>query len=237
MSGHSKWSTIKRQKESNDQKRGQVFTKLAGAITIAAKEGGGGDPETNFKLRLAVDKAKEANMPKSNIDRAINRGLGKDGGSDWSRAVYEGFGPFGTSFLVEVLTDNRNRTSSALKNFFDKRGGNLAGPGAVAFQFDQRGRLIVAKQADSDSQSMKLIDLDIVDLKEEADSLVLLTVPEKLQQIKEGIESLGMTVKEADLISLAKVKAELDSEKKEKVIKFIEDLEELEEVQQVFSNV
>lgn len=237
MSGHSKWSTIKRQKESNDQKRGQVFTRLAGAITIAVKEGGGDNPETNFKLRLVIDKAKEANMPKDNIDRAIRRGLGQEGGGNWSQAVYEGFGPFGTSLLMEVLTDNRNRTSAALKNYFDKRGGNLAGPGAVAFQFDSGGRLVVSQQKDKDAQAMKLMDLDILDLKEEGSNFVLLTAAGKLQSVREKVIGLGMEAKETELASFPKTTVSLDEEKREKVIRFIEGLEEMEEVQQVFSNV
>jgi len=237
MSGHSKWSTIKRQKESNDQKRGQLFTKLAGAITIAVKEGSGDNPETNFKLRLVIDKAKEANMPKNNIDRAIRRGLGQEGGNTWSQAVYEGFGPFGISLLVEVLTDNRNRTSAALKNYLDKRGGNLAGPGAVAFQFNSRGRLVVSQQKDKNAQEMKLMDLDILDLKEEGNNFVLLTVVEKLQSIREEVVGSEMEVKEVELVSLPKTTISLDEGKREKVIRFIEGLEEMEEVQQVFSNV
>jgi len=237
MSGHSKWSTIKRQKESNDQKRGRLFTKLAGAIAIAVKEGGGDNPETNFKLRLVIDRAKEANMPKDNIDRAISRSLGQEGGSNWSRVVYEGFGPFGISLLIEVLTDNRNRASAALKNYFDKRGGNLAGPGAVAFQFESRGRLVVLQEKDKETQAMKLMDLDILDLKEEGNSFVLLTAAEKLQPAREGVVSLGMEVKGAELVSLPKATVSLDGEQEEKAIRFIEGLKEMEEVQQIFSNV
>jgi len=237
MSGHSKWSTIKRQKESNDQKRGQLFTRLAGAITIAVKDGGGDNPETNFKLRLVIDKAKEANMSKNNIDRAVRRGLGQEGGGNWSRAVYEGFGPFGVSLLVEVLTDNRNRTSAALKNYFDKQGGSLAGPGAVAFQFDSRGRLVIPQRKDKDAQAMKLMDLDILDLKEEGDNFVLLTATEKLQQAREEVIGLGMEVKEAELVSLPRTMISLDEEKREGATRFIEGLEEMGEVQQVFSNV
>jgi len=176
-------------------------------------------------------------MPKDNIDRAIRRGLGQEGEGNWSRATYEGFGPFGISLLMEVLTDNRNRTSAALKNYFDKRGGSLAGPGAVAFQFDSRGRVVVARQKDKDVQMMKLMDLDILDLKEEEGDFVLLTVAEKLQQAREEVVGLEMEVKEAELASLPKTIVSLDEEKKEKVIRFIEGLEEIEEVQQVFSNV
>ncbi len=238
MSGHSKWSTIKRQKELKDARRGQVFTKLGNAITTAVRSGGGiGDPEKNFKLRLAVEKAHSLNMPNQNIQRAIERGMGGKGGADWSEIVYEGYGPEGVAIMVEATTDNKNRTTSEIKNLFERGGGNLASPGAVAFQFKKLGLITVEKVNDIDEQILKLIDLGAEDVEEATDVIEVYVKPETTREMRKKIEDLGFKVLSEELIMQPSnwVKIE-NKEKAEKVLKFMENLEEHDDVQKVYAN-
>jgi len=238
MSGHSKWSTIKRQKEANDAKRGQIFTKLAKAITIAVRSGGGiADPEKNFKLRLSIEKARSLNMPKENIQRAIDRGSGTKGGVDWSEVVYEGYGPEGIAVIVEAATDNRNRTGAEIKNIFERAGGSLAGPGAVSFQFKKVGLLTVTKKDNVDEQILSLIDLGAQDVEEGIDMIEVYTNPEELKEIKNRFEEKDFEVLEAELIMKSVNDVSIDeASKAAKVLKFIELLEDHDDVQKVYSN-
>src|SRR5258708_2782024 len=181
MSGHSKWATIKRQKGTNDEKRGAVFTKLSKAITIAVKQGGGiPDPNQNFKLRLAIDSARNANMPKDNIQRAIEHAAGKQADT-LEEVVYEGFGPGGISIIVEAMTDNKNRTTSEIQNIFNKNGGNMAQMGAVAYQFQQLGRIIVAREGKSvDDIFLEAADAGALDVEEADNEVFIYTKPSDL---------------------------------------------------------
>lgn len=238
MSGHSKWSTIKRQKESKDARRGQIFTKLGNAITVAVRAGGGiGDPEKNFKLRLAIEKARLMNMPKETIQRAINRGLGGREGADWSEIVYEGYGPEGIAVLVEAATDNKNRTTAEVKNLFERGVGNLTSPGAVSFQFKKSGLITVEKTGNVDEQILKLIDLEAEDVQEASDAIEVYIKPEQTHEMRNKIESGGFKVLSEELImqpvNLVRIE---EKNKAEKVLKFMESLEDHDDVQKVYAN-
>lgn len=238
MSGHSKWATIKHQKESKDAKKGQIFTKLAKAITVAVRTGGGiGDPEKNFKLRLAVDKAKALNMPKDNIQRAILKGEGEKDGENWSEVTYEGYGPEGIAIIIEAATDNKNRTTAEIKNVFERAGGTLASPGAVAFQFKKNGLLTVEKNNNPDEQILNLMDLDLEDIQEASDVIEIYTKPEQTREIRNKIENLGFKVLSEELIMrpLTEVKIN-DQSKAKRILKFMETFEEHDDVQKVFGN-
>lgn len=194
MSGHSKWSTIKRQKGAKDAARGAVFTKLGNAIAIAARSGT--DPDTNFALRLAIDKAKAANMPSANIQRALDRIKDKDA-AQLQEVMYEGYGPGGTAILVECATDNINRTYPEVKLAFSKHGGNIAEKGAVAFQFDHKGMIRI--KGTGDDVLMQALEAGAEDVQEEGDESVLYTDPKELAKVREAVAAAGLEVTEAEL--------------------------------------
>src|SRR3989344_5807851 len=200
MSGHSKWSTIKRQKGTNDQKRGQVFTKLANAIIIAIKTNGGiFNPDDNFKLSLVMEKAKAVNMPKENIQRAIEKAKGSSG-ADLQEITYEGFGPLGTAILIETATDNRQRTVQELKNLFEKTGGNLGSPGATGYLFQNLGQIIVNKNGKTAEEIMdQAIDAGASDLEEAGDEVIIYTKPADLHGVSEKLKIGGLVIIEAAL--------------------------------------
>jgi len=235
MSGHSHWATIKRQKESADQQRGKIFSKLSRAIAIAARQGA--DPETNFKLRLAIEKAKEYNLPKENILRAIRRGSGQEEGEKWEEITFEGYGPEGIGVIVETVTDNRNRTTAEIKNIFERAGGSLAGPGAVSYLFRKMGLITVKKEENPDEQILKLIDLGAEDVEEAADAIEIYTSPEDLKEIEEKIKNSGFGVKSAE-ITMRPVTPSLinDSQKAQRILKFMESLESHDDVQKVYAS-
>jgi len=238
MSGHSKWSTIKRQKESKDAHRGQVFTKLGKAITVAVHAGGGiGDPEKNFKLRLAIEKARSLNMPKDTIQRAISRGTGGKEGGDWSEITYEGYGPEGVAVIIEVATDNKNRTTSEIKNFFERGGGSITGPGAVSFQFKKSGLITLEKSNSVDEQILNLIDLGAEEVEEANDVIEVYTKPEQTHEIRNKIQQAGFKVLSEEImmqpVNWVKIQ---EKSKAEKVLKFMEGLEEHDDVQRVYTN-
>jgi len=233
MSGHSHWATIKRKKGTNDQKRGQVFSKLAKAMSLAAK--GNADPETNFKLRLLMDKARQANMPKENISRAIQKGSGQAGDDELEEVVYEGYGPEGVAIIVEVVTDNRNRTTAEIKNIFEKSGGSLASPGAVAFLFRQRGWLLLAKAGNSEEQMLKLIDLGVQDVDETPEGIEVLTTPAFLVQTKKDLEAAGFQLKQIELIYQPVTPIKLDDP--QKIVNLFEALQDHDDVQKVFTSL
>lgn len=228
MSGHSKWSTIKRQKGVADAKRGNLFTKLSNAITIAVREGGGGDPASNFRLRLAIDKAREANMPKDNIQRAIDKGLGKGGAVSLQTALYEGFGPGNVAVMVEAITDNTNRTGGELRNIFDKNGGRMA---TVNYMFTRVGEIIV----EGEEIFEKALEAGAEDVVEN----VVYTKPEDLHRVKEKLEQAGLKITEAGLSFRPNkdTMVILDEDMTEKVLNFVEKIEDLDDVQSVYVNV
>jgi YebC/PmpR family DNA-binding regulatory protein len=237
MSGHSKWSTIKRKKAANDAKRGKMFTRLAREITIAAREGG--DPETNFALRLAVDRARQANMPKDNIERAVKRGTGelKDDVTI-EEILYEAYAPNGVALLLEVATDNRNRSLSEIKHALSKGGGNMAEPGAVSWQFEQKGYITIeAEGADYEEVFLVAADAGADDVIDGADLIEVFTPREGLQAVQEALKEAGVEVEEARLEWVPKNDVGLASDDAMKVMGLIEQLEDLDDMQTVYSNL
>lgn len=255
MSGHSKWSKIKHAKGAADAKKGKIFSKLSEQITIAVKEGGG-DINNNPSLRLLVDKAKSEGLPSANIERAINRGLGvgKDG-VVFEECVYEGIGPSGISFVLDVTTDNKNRVVSDLRRLFSDFGGNLAEGGSLLWNFEQKGRIEIRcgkmKQGEKYGEGEKFLPIDpeqvmmsimdiegVVDIEEVGeDSLFVFTNPKDLDSVKKKIEPLGYVIESYKLIRVAKVLKEIDDSEKEKVCNFIEKLEEYSDIQGVWFDV
>ena len=237
MSGHSKWSQIKRQKGITDVKKGQTFTKLSSAISLAVKQGGGvADPSQNFRLRLAVDTARASNMPKENVERAIKKGLGKEEGS-LEKAVYEGFAPGGVSIIIEAATDNHLRTTAEIKSFFSKEGGTFARPGAVSYQFRETGRIIIPGVNKFDDLFSKAVDAGAEDVKIENDSIIIDVPVEALMDVKNALGEAGYNPVSVDIIRKPINKISLPDVEKEKVTGFIEKLEENEDVQKIYSNL
>src|SRR6185369_11568152 len=238
MSGHSKWSTIKRQKGANDIKRGQLFTKLSKVITIAVREGGGVvDPESNFRLRLAVEAARAANMPKENIERAIARASGKQE-TNLEEAMYEGFGPGGFSLIVETLSDNKQRTVSEVKNIFDKNGGTMGHQGSVQYQFEKKGMITVAKNGKTlDDIFLIAADHQAEDVEEIDDEVLVYTSPSDLARVRNALIEQGISVKTAELMwKPIVIKSIAEKEEAEKALAFLEKLEDLDDVQKVYAN-
>ncbi len=236
MSGHSKWSTIKRQKGANDAKRGALFTKVAREIIIAARAGGP-DPDANYRLRLAVEKARSVNMPMDNIKRAIERGSGGGEAVTYEEIVYEGYGPGGIAVLVETQTDNRNRTAAEVRSMFTKSGGQLAGSGAVAWQFEQRGVISVPRAGvDADEVALMAIDAGAADIDTDADPIEVYAEPGDLEAVRRALESAGVKVESAEIAMIAKNTVELDAHKARQALRLVEMLEDLDDVQRVTAN-
>jgi|SRR3989344_1387495 len=235
MSGHSKWATIKRAKGATDAKRGQQFTKLARGIAIAAREGGG-DTTTNFKLRLAIDKARSFNMPKDNIDRAIEHGTGKDkGAAAIEEALYEGFGPGKVGILVAAATDNKNRTAGDIKLIFSKNGGAIAGLGSVKWQFDQRGVIRILGDISEDVQ-LALIDAGAEDIKKEDDHTVIYTAVPELKTVTDAVRVQKFEPESSVLEWISKETVTIDNETRAKLEHLFEQLDEHDDVQEFYSN-
>lgn len=236
MSGHSKWSTIKRQKGLNDAKRGAIFTKLSREIIQAAKQGGG-DAGMNFKLRLAIQRAKAQNMPNDNIERAVAKGLGGGADEQLDEIQYEGYGPGGTAIIVATLTDNRNRTVAEIRHQFSRAGGNLGENGSVAWQFEAKGLITIpTKGNDPDDLAMMAIDAGAEDVDVGDDQVEVKTEPSSLEPVRKALESSGLEVENADFAMVPKVTVELDEKAAHQVLRLIEALEDLEDVQRVYSN-
>jgi YebC/PmpR family DNA-binding regulatory protein len=236
MSGHSKWSTIKRQKGANDAKRGAMFTKVAREIAVAARAGGG-DPDANYRLRLAMDKARSINMPADNIKRAIEKATGGGDADQYEEIVYEGYGPGGIAVLVEAATDNRNRTAAEVRAVFAKSGGQLAGSGAVAWQFEQRGLITVDRQAnDPDEIALAAIDAGAADVDTEADPIEIWTDPGELLTVRKSLEDAGYRVDDSESAMVAKQTTILEAEHFRKVMRIVDSLEDLDDVQRVTTN-
>jgi YebC/PmpR family DNA-binding regulatory protein len=227
MSGHSKWATTHRQKAVTDKKRAAVFTKVAKIITIAAKHGGG-DPASNFKLRLAIDKGKAVNMPKDNIERAIKSGTGEGSGAVIEELTYEGFGPHQTAFIIHCLTDNRNRCASEIKLILSKHGGSFAGPNAVSWMFESKGVIHTTKL--TDEQELTLIDAGALDIQPSDKNSIVFTLPNDLQKTKEALEKIGLAVESAEVEDIAKEAKPLTDEQKADVIALCEALDDSEDV-------
>jgi len=244
MSGHSKWSTIKRQKGAADIKRGQTFTKVANAITIAVKQGGSGDPYSNPRLRMAMDAAKTVNMPKENVQRAIDRGLGRLPGQALEEVTFEGFGPFKVAFLVEGVTDNKLRILQEVKNLFERSGGSLAGQGAVSYMFDRVGELKVSevsKVSNVEEDMLELIDLgadDVEDYQEDGIQKYLVYVQSpQSNAMGNKITQAGYRVEQAEIVYKPNILVEIkDEETAKKVLEFAQKLEELDDIQKVYAN-
>lgn len=242
MSGHSKWSTIKRQKGAADIKRGQAFTKIANAITIAARLGGSGDPEANPRLRIALEQARASNMPKENVQRAIDRGLGKLPGQSLEEVTFEGFGPGKVAFLIEGVSDNKLRTLQEVRNIFERSGGSLGGPGSTSYMFSQIGEIkVVGKGGSLEDEILELIDLgaeDVEDYEEGNEQRYLVYIESsKLNNTSKDITQAGFTVESAEIVFKPTIVTEIkDKEVAEKVLEFSEKLEELDDVHKVYAN-
>jgi YebC/PmpR family DNA-binding regulatory protein len=236
MSGHSKWSTIKRQKGVADARRGQLFTKLAREIIVAVREGGP-SPEGNFRLRLAIQKARDNNMPLDNIDRAIKRGSGHAEGAELAEMVLEGYGPSGVAILVHALSDNRNRTLQEVRNIFTRHGGNLGESGCVAWLFDSRGVITVeTNKKDAEELALQAIDSGADDVKIEKTFIDIYTKPADLEKVREALEKQKIAVASAELLMVPKSTIELEEKAALQTLKMLDRLEELDEVQLVSSN-
>lgn len=230
MSGHSKWSTIKRAKGAADSKRSAVFGKLSKKISIAAREGASGDPAHNFKLRIAIDKAKEQSMPNDNIDRAIKKGLGLDGSAAIEEIIYEGYGPYGVAMLIETATDNSNRTVQLIKHALTKNGGSLGAVGSVAWQFQSRGQIFVAHTSDLEAVELTAIDAGATDVIESDEGLIIYTKPEELETIKQRLKDDGVPIEQAELVQENTQPITLTPEQRQTIDSLIELLEDNEDV-------
>ncbi len=236
MSGHSKWATIKRKKAAIDAKRGKIFTRLIKEITIAAREGGG-DINGNPRLRLAVDNAKAANMPQDNIERAIKKATGELQGVTYHELIYEGYGPAGVAVLVEVATDNKNRTVAEVRHLFSKYGGNLGENGSVAWMFDRNGVITLPKQDKSEDEIMEIsLEAGADDIQTEEDFYEIQTPLEAFESVRKSLAENNITVENASLQWIAKNMISVTGEDAEKVVKLIEALEDSDDVQNVYSN-
>jgi YebC/PmpR family DNA-binding regulatory protein len=236
VSGHSKWAQIKHKKAATDARRGQLFTKLARAITVAAREGGG-DPDANFTLAAAVQKARDYSMPKDNIQRAIDRGTGGAGGEDAiERVIYEGYGPGGAAILVEALTDNRNRTSADIRHAFDKHGGSLGEPGSVAWVFEKRGVVMVDGERYSEEDLIAAIDAGAEDVRQDGDSLKVVAAAEDLVGVREALESAGVEIESAEITMEPKSVVAISEADAPRLIRLVNALDEHDDVEAVHAN-
>lgn len=232
MSGHSKWATTKRKKEATDAKRSGLFTKLAKAITVTARDGG--DPETNFKLRMAIDRARKFSMPKDSIERAIKSGTGELKGNIIEENIYEGYGPNGIALIIETITDNKNRTISELKHALSQYGGKLGGSGSVIWMFERRGVIYLDAKTLAEEQELTLIDVGAEDIITNDDGIIIYTKDSDLNTVKQKIESLNFKVNDANIEFIAKDKIAPTNE--DKIIKLMEALDGLDDVQNVYTN-
>ncbi len=236
MSGHSKWASIKHKKAVVDARRGQHFTKLARAIQIAAREGGG-DPDGNSALALAIQKARDASMPKDNIERAIAKGTGEGGDADQIETVlYEGYGPGGVALLIEALTDNRNRTGAEMRHLLGKHGGNLGEPGSVSYLFDKRGVIVVDANRYSEDDLMPAIDAGAEDISLDEDVFEVITEPSDLTAAREALEQAGIELESVDVTQRPRARVPVDESDAGKLLKLIDALEENDDVNAVHAN-
>ena len=236
MSGHSKWSSIKHKKAATDAKRGKIFTKLIKEITVAAR-GGGGDPDANPRLRTAIANAKIQNMPNETIERGILRGTGQLPGATYEEITYEGYGPKGVAIIVEVVTDNRNRSTADLRFILSKHGGNLGERGCVSWMFDKKGLIVVDKdKADEDELMMIALEAGAEDIKTENDSSEIITAPEDFESVKNAIDEAEIETVLAEVSMIPQTTIKLDGKEARQLLKIMESLEDHDDVQNVYSN-
>jgi YebC/PmpR family DNA-binding regulatory protein len=235
MSGHSKWATIKRQKAATDNKRGKLFSKLARNIAIAVRTGGSPDPAYNFKLRVAVDKARSAAMPADNIERAIKRGAG-EGKEAIEEVIYEGYGPVGSALIVEAITDNTNRTTQNIRNIFNKHDGRMGEQGSVSWMFESKGQILLEKQPGTEDLSLDLIDQGAEDIKETTEGLEIYTLPLDLEKVKKYVEGKGLKILDAEIIMKPNQAVNLSEGDAKVVQDLIDALEEDDDVMNVHTN-
>lgn len=240
MSGHSKWAQIRRQKGVNDSRRGQLFTRLGRELVVAVREGGGPDPDANFRLRMAIQRARDANMPMDNIDRTIKRAAGASDGASFDEITYEGYAPGGAAIMVQVMTDNRNRTAAEIRNVFNKNAGNLGEVGCVDWIFEPRGIIEVELgQHDPDELTLEAIDLgadDIEPYKEGDETLTIYTEPPQLEAVQRALDAKKLTIVRAENTLLPKTKIELGEKEGMQALRLIDRLEDLDDVQNVYTN-
>src|SRR3954452_3312325 len=236
MSGHSKWATIKHQKGAKDKARGKQFAKLIRQVEVAAREGGG-DPEANPTLRTMFQKARDSSVPMDTIERAIKRGTGELEGVTYEQITYEGYGPGGVAVLVEVLTDNRNRTGADIRSLFSRNGGSIAEPGAVAWQFDCKGQVLVDRKVEEDDLMLVALDAGAEDLADDGELWRVMCPPTELHKVRTAIEEAAMSVDSSDLTMVPQSTIALgDAESAKKVLRLIDALDEQDDVQQVHAN-
>ena len=236
MAGHSKWKTIKRAKAATDAKRGAVFTKLIREITVAAKAGGG-DPEHNPRLRLAIDTARANSMPKDNIERAIKKGTGELEGETYTEVTYEGYGPAGVAIIVDAVTDNPTRTVADVRHKFSRGGGNMGATNSVGWMFERKGQIVIdATNVDEDSAMEAALDAGAEDLRREDDVYVVTTLPNDLHTVRSALEAKKLRVDEAEIAMLPKNTVKVEGKDAESVLKLVEALEDLDDVQKVWAN-
>ena len=236
MSGHSKWHSIKHKKMAEDAKRGKIFTKLIREIMVATKMGGP-NPETNPKLRMAIEKAKSYNMPNENIQRAIKKGAGEEGGVNYEHFTYEGYGPGGVAIYVEVLTDNKNRSAAEIRSIFSRHNGNLAGAGSVAWMFERKGLITVKKEGvDEDTVLGIILDAGAEDMKTESDRYEITTAPENFEKVKKALEENNIPIENASITFIPKNTVRVEGKEAEQLLKLLDELEECDDVQGVYAN-
>lgn len=238
MSGHSKWATIKRKKAKIDDQRGKLFTRLAREIIVAARNGGA-DPDGNMRLKTAIQKAKEANIPNDNINRAIQKGAGELGGATYEEFVYEGYGPGGVAVMLEIMTDNRNRTAGEIRHTFTRNGGSLGESGCVSWMFDKKGMLVIEKEGNKISEDdlmLLALEAGAEDFKVEDDSYEITCDPDDFNGIKEVIESNGVIVAMAEITMVPQTTINLEGKEAEQMERLMDTLEEHDDVQNVYAN-
>lgn len=239
MAGHSKWANIKHRKSKQDAQKGKMFTKLAREIIVAAKQGGG-DPNGNFRLRIAIEKAKSANMPNENINRAIQKGVGGGEGDNYEEVVYEGYGPAGVAITLNIMTDNRNRTAGDIRHLFSKYGGNMGETGCVSWMFNKKGYLTINKEnLDINEDDLLLVGLEAgaEDIKVEDDIIEIITNPDDFEEVKTNLEQQGIQFAEAEISMIPQNTVEInDLEQAKKLMKLMDAFEEHDDVQNVYAN-
>lgn len=237
MSGHSKWHTIKHKKGALDAKRGKIFTKLIKEITVAARTGGSGDPDSNARLRKAISDAKAQNMPNDTIDRAVKRGTGELEGVNYDEITYEGYGPNGVAVMVETMTDNRNRTVAELRHIFSKNGGNLGESGSVAWMFDKKGYIVVDKAAKSEEELFEIaIEAGADDMQDDGDIFEIFTAPDNFEAVNEAVKKAGIEAQAAEISMIPQNYIELTGQDAKQMLKLYDALEDNDDVQKVYAN-
>lgn len=237
MSGHSKWSQIKRKKGVEDARRAKAFTKIAQAVALAAREGGP-DPATNPKLRLAIDKSREVNMPAANIERAINRGSGKLGGAELQELTIEGYGPGGAALLVSAISDNRNRTVSEIRHLIDIKGGKMAGEGSVRWMFEFVGKITInPKESSHEDVELQAIEAGASDIFDFEEEMLVISSPQDMETVKTNLKEVGVEIKNSTLGFIPKTLVSINPEEAEKINELVEALEDMDDVQEVVTNM